>query len=120
MYRLRKSAKSRSVHIVNTVSGSSLHLGKPTVAVLEILKTYEGYTITYSKKVDAVDEKRLNYQSPWDIEISEHTAKLLTSKIMLTPKPRKKDNTTRTSEHKNSNNPYANMSLQDALLFGLK
>lgn len=112
MYRLRKSEKSSNVHIVNTITRSALQLGRPTIAMLEILKANEGYTITYSK---TIDEKCLSYLSSWDIEISEHTVELLTREIMLTEKPKKKIN-----EHKNDSNPYANMSLQDALLFGLK
>lgn len=112
MYRLRKSIRSSSVNLINTISGNTLQLGRPTVAMLKILSDNEGFTIVYSKTAPE-GEKCLNYQSPWDIEVSEQTAKLLTGEIM----PKKKDNTT---SKQNSDNPYASMSLRDALLFGLK
>lgn len=117
MYRLRKSIRSSSVNLINTISGNTLQLGRPTVAMLKILSDNEGFTIVYSKTAPE-GEKCLNYQSPWDIEVSEQTAKLLTGEIMPSEiMPKKKDNTT---SKQNSNNPYASMSLRDALLFGLK
>ena len=112
MYRLRKSIRSSSVNLINTISGNTLQLGSPTVAMLNILSNNEGFTIVYSKTAPE-GEKCLNYQSPLNIEVSEQTAKLLTDEIIQ----KKKDNTT---SKQNSNNPYASMSLRDALLFGLK
>ena len=63
MYRLRKSIKSSSVNLINTISGNTLQLVRPTVTMLHILSNNEGFTIMKTKTATK-GEKCLNKQSP--------------------------------------------------------